>query len=516
MPSSFTAQYLAVRSCAQKMSEDPEKATAEDIDTLNRVLSDPAHSKQTCAHFLYLEAAMALSHFVCQNSKAHLQSKAWEILNTFANLAVGSPSLAAAQALGSLPLSIQPPDLPAHEPKSFPIIQLPGLIAQAGLNSPQVELAGRSMLFSESTAPDTILVLKTATTRKEAKALTNEAWWMQYLAAKNHLLPNQHIPRPLRGCCRINCDSLPLPVDRNLSSDSVFCLPYLTRPDYFTYALDPDPGRNLDPSTFDRVLAQAALGLGRLSREGIVHKAPIPLFHNRAQSGRRDDNGLYIWTRGGRLDRWFASCLYPNFGLSGLRDFEHLEIWSGYPRDLFQDLGTHILSLVLTIGSWFRLKNPKCMGLTTGGEPVDARHLFDRPLFTELLTTVVREYSTGFLGAPLDLDQVGCTKVVDPLIEALGVDRHMTEIFRTQDQMGFTPQEFLALLGSKALDPENGLHPGEQDIVLLTGPHLGEFNSRISVPELINFTAATAGLCIARAYFQELPGGDVNCFEYSR
>jgi hypothetical protein len=156
------------------------------------------------------------------------------------------------------------------------------------------------------------------------------------------------------------------------------------------------------------------------------------------------------------------------------------------------------------------------MGLTTGGEPVDARHLFDRPLFTELLTTVVREYSTGFLGAPLDLDQVGCTKVVDPLIEALGVDRHMTEIFRTQDQMGYTPQEFLALLGSKALDPENGLHPGEQDIVLLTGPHLGEFNSRISVPELINFTAATAGLCIARAYFQELPGGDVNCFEYSR
>jgi len=79
------------------------------------------------------------------------------------------------------------------------------------------------------------------------------------------------------------------------------------------------------------------------------------------------------------------------------------------------------------------------MGLTSWGEPADARHLFDRPLFMKLLTTVVREYSTGFLGVLLDVEQVGCAEIVDPLIEALGVDRHMTEVFRTQDQLEYDP-----------------------------------------------------------------------------
>ncbi|MFO7801949.1 MAG: SidJ-related pseudokinase, partial [Desulfovermiculus sp.] len=428
---------------------------------------------------------------------------AWHILDTFTLEAAGSPSLAAAQALGSLPLSIDPPEQPELVPAPVPPADLSSLVHQAGLSAPEHSLAGRNLLLRDRAVPDRILVLKLATTKKQAEGLAYEAWWMRHLADHPLLLPGQHVPSPLNGRCQVNLDCVPELRSLQLPVKEAVCLPYLARPDYFTYALAPES--SLPPADFRRVLAQAAYGLGRLSRQGIVHMAPIPLFHNRVQSGRRDDHGLYIWTRGGRLDRWFTSCLYPNFGLSGLRDFEHLQIWSGHPRHLFRDLGAQIMSLTLAAGSWFRLKDPKLMGLTPQGQPVDARHLFDRSAFIRLLETIVREFSTGFLGRVLDPDKVGCHQVVGPLIEALGVDRHMTEVFRMQDQFEYDPASFQALLRAKALDPgeaENYL-PGEQDITLVTGPHLGEFNSRISVPELTGFTAVVAGICIAEAYFQE-------------
>ncbi len=43
--------------------------------------------------------------------------------------------------------------------------------------------------------------------------------------------------------------------------------------------------------------------LAVLASCGIVHLAPIALFHNRIQSDRRRDQGRYEWFRGGRLDR---------------------------------------------------------------------------------------------------------------------------------------------------------------------------------------------------------------------
>ncbi|MFW5997924.1 MAG: SidJ-related pseudokinase, partial [Desulfovermiculus sp.] len=508
MPSSFTAQYMNVRSCADTIASNPDWATAEDIESLRRTLCDPSHADQTCAHFLYQEAAMALARFVRTSSKSDLREQAWRILDTFTLETAGSASLAAAQALGSLPLRIQPPSQPDNVQAPVRPAELSDLVHKSRIQSPAYTQAGRSLLIHDHAAPDRILVLKMATTREQAQGLACEAWWMKYLADHHELLPGLHIPSPLNGCCRVNLNSISQLKALQPERIDPVCLPYLTRSEYFTYALAPE--YRLDLSDFRQVLAQAACGLGRLSRQGIVHRAPIPLFHNRIQSGRRDDNGCYIWTRGGRLDRWFDSCLYPNFGLSGLRDFEHLEVWSGYPRHLFRDLGTQIMSLILTAGGWFRLKEPKLMGLTPQGLAVDARYLFDRTAFISLLETIVQGFSTGFLGRALNTDMIDCQKFVDPFIEGMGMDRHMTEIFRRQDQLAYDPESFHALLRAKALDPaviQNCL-PGEQDIILVTGPHLGEFNSRICIPELTSLTAVVAGTCIAEAYFQEqsMPG----------
>jgi hypothetical protein len=54
-----------------------------------------------------------------------------------------------------------------------------------------------------------------------------------------------------------------------------------------------------------------------------------------------------------------------------------------------------------------------------------------------------------------------------------------------------------------------GLKKGIKDIVVLTGPHLGTFNERISLPELVESVETMAALCITgrcwQAYFTSSP-----------
>jgi hypothetical protein len=41
------------------------------------------------------------------------------------------------------------------------------------------------------------------------------------------------------------------------------------------------------------------------------------------------------------------------------------------------------------------------------------------------------------------------------------------------------------------------LNLGEKDILITSGPHLGDFNRQISLPELIEGVAAMSAVCIA-------------------
>ena len=49
-------------------------------------------------------------------------------------------------------------------------------------------------------------------------------------------------------------------------------------------------------------------------------------------------------------------------------------------------------------------------------------------------------------------------------------------------------------------DNINGLSKGHEDITIMTGPHLGGFNQRISLPELIHLTETAASYCIGDRY----------------
>ena len=91
------------------------------------------------------------------------------------------------------------------------------------------------------------------------------------------------------------------------------------------------------------------------------------------------------------------------------------------------------------------------------------------------------------------------------MIDEMGVDRHMEEILRGQDQDRMTEKEFTDFLAERGCDRKamTGFRKGAQDIVISTGPHLGGFNQRISLPEMIEAVGAMSASCIAGRYWRE-------------
>jgi hypothetical protein len=94
------------------------------------------------------------------------------------------------------------------------------------------------------------------------------------------------------------------------------------------------------------------------------------------------------------------------------------------------------------------------------------------------------------------------------MIEEMGVDRHMEETIRVADQQALTDREFRSFLIDRGVEEGKigSLSRGVEDVVIHSGPHLGAFNSRISLPELIEFTASASALCVAGKYWQERYG----------
>ena len=139
---------------------------------------------------------------------------------------------------------------------------------------------------------------------------------------------------------------------------------------------------------------------------------------------------------------------------------------------------------------------------------MDTRDLFDRRFFLELIREIFRSFFAGFTGDPdPDLSAWEWENLVDRMIEEMGTDTHMEEILRIPDQEAMSDAEFRAHLESRGLTRKAAVAftKGEREISLQTGPHLGGFNQRISLPELIRFLETAAALCIARRYEKEQP-----------
>ena len=195
--------------------------------------------------------------------------------------------------------------------------------------------------------------------------------------------------------------------------------------------------------------------------------------------------------------------------VSGLRDFEHFTSVAGRPVARYETIGSHLISLLLVAGSYFRQKAPDRVGYDPSGGPVDARELFDRDLLRSIVVGVWEAYYEGFAGRPPAENRFPISpSLVDRMIEEMGVDRHMEEILRVVDQEAMSHAMFRSFLQSRGMTAtEARLVPkGGADIPLMTGPHLGGFNQPISLPELIDFAAAGAAYCVAGRFRHETSG----------
>ena len=158
-----------------------------------------------------------------------------------------------------------------------------------------------------------------------------EARWMDYLAGNNRWVTGTFIvPRPLKidGGYLFKPADLP-GYERQAQSDRPGhgrrnCL-YGT-PGLFSIPERPPSGRPpCRMIAFAGYCCARPVFSGELASAGIVHAAPIPLFHNRVQRDRREMMAVFM--SGIAAAGWTDGCCqgrFPNFGPTGIRDFEHL------------------------------------------------------------------------------------------------------------------------------------------------------------------------------------------------
>ncbi|WP_054697257.1 SidJ-related pseudokinase, partial [Desulfosarcina cetonica] len=384
-------------------------------------------------------------------------------------------------------------------PLTPPAIDWQALLSAHGLK-PVAEpcYRGRSLVMALNRA-HRLLVVKLAQKGDRIEDLQQEIRWMERLQQPAFAVHRRfHVPSPLmvddQAVFCIN--RLPLaPPEAVVRHPRKLAIAFLAHQDYFVY---PNHHR-IDGETAREILGRNAYIMGHLAGRGIIHDAPIPLFHNRTQRMRRDDQGRYQWFRAGRLDRWLDSCAFPNLGLSGLRDFEHLEPFGGDSRTLYRQIGSHFLSLLLVAGSHFRCRDRSRKGLAPNGSPVDTRDLFDPPLLEAMIREIFENYHTAFTGTapaglPLDLN-----RLVTRMIEEMGLDRYMNELFRRADQAEISDTQFEEFLRQRGFTVAQlkAVKRAEKDIRIVSGPHLGDFNRQISLPEIIEAVAAMAAVCMA-------------------
>jgi hypothetical protein len=485
----FAGTYLTVRDLLELIRTRPDFINSETIRALEDVLTSSEFSDQTQSFFLYREAANALTSVILQSASERLADEAICALTNVLGTTGGTAHRAAAGAFGSLPIAIRGPKLISKAVADVPRVTWQELLQEQGVfDSESQSLIGRSVVV-DTGEENKLLVVKLARSQRSIHDLCQEAVWMEHLHSGGYAFPVRfHMPMPIKieGSHVFRLSNVPVRMPEGLDLHlGVYAIGFIAHGEYFVYPNEHRRERQLNTEGFRETMFRNAWLLGKLTSLGIVHSAPIPLFHNRVQRDRRADHGLYEWPRRGRLDRWLDSCCYPNFGMTGIRDFEHLVALNGSGRKLFHHIGTQILSLLLVTGSYFRHKDRRRVGLDGQGNPIDARDLFDKQFLEELIEGIFRVYYDGFVGTevlgqvPLDFDKLSAR-----MIEEMGVDRHMEEILRVVDQEQMSDEGFREFLRERRFDEDQlrDLKKGVDDITIYTGPHLGGFNERISLP----------------------------------
>ena len=504
--SDYYTKYFAVYHLQSLAQSNPGIIDQETIVTIQDLLKDPQYSRQRQGLFIFRQAAETLGAVIIHSDEKYLAEMALSALKNVLKTTTGYAHRACAETLGAFPLNISGPDLRNADIKRIPLVSWQEISGNNSTNSLRPVFFGRSFAVPLDCG-NRLLVLKFARTDDSPQDLLRESLWMEHLHLANYSSPLKfNIPETIKikNSHVIRIKDLPAKLPEKIDFHRKgYAIGFVAHKDYFSYPNDFKKEKQLTENRFKEVIFRNAWLLGDLTSAGIIHFAPIPLFHNRVQRDRRRDQGVYEWFRAGRLDRWLESCMFPNFGLTGIRDFEHLVSLNGY--NLYRHIGNHFLSLLLVAGSYFRNKDISRIGFDKNGKPVDARDLFNMQFFKEIIQGIFLNYYHGFTKTeftgefPLNLDELTLR-----MIEEMGVDRHMEEIFRAADQEEMTDKEFRRFLKNRGYsnDKIDNFQKGEKDIIIHSGPHLGEFNHDISLPELIEGVGTMSALCIAGKYLK--------------
>ncbi len=503
----FTKKFFAAQYLDSISRQNPELINAETISALMGVLKNENYGRERRGFLLFKQAAEALTAIMIHGPSETFGEEAFAAFKRVLASISGLAHRASTEALGGLPCAVNGPKLSQKYISNVPSLDWKSILGTAGAKiSDTPVFKGRNLVIKTDDGKG-VAVLKLARTKDSPQGLLKEIQWMEYLRNGAYSFPMRFdIPVPIEvdGAQLFKLSNMPTPISKNIKLHSeVLAIGYVADKDYFTYPNDSRFVGKAANGEFEEVIIRNAWLLGKLASEGMVHAAPLPLFHNRIQRSRRNDQGLYEWFRAGRLDRWLDSCDYPNLGLTGIRDFEHFESIRGMNQGIYRYIGNHFLSLMLLAGSYFRNRDRGRVGLDKDGEPVDARDLFDEQILKRILHGIFENYYEGFVGseyegtAPLDVEKL-CSR----MIEEMGVDRHMEEILRVIDQNEMGEDKFRDFLKRWGYSEEESKRRqrGARDITINSGPHLGAFNDTISLPELIEAAGTMAAMCIAGKY----------------
>ncbi|MCG8471388.1 MAG: SidJ-related pseudokinase [Desulfobacterales bacterium] len=487
----YNSLFLAAGSLETACQENPEHLSTKGVNLLLSTLKDPRFESRKTALFFYGRLAKILTQSAqCLGPEHPISGQALVGLRQAIAPSTGHRHLALCAAAGLLAPKTSPFSAPENPetPTKVSVTQLLDLAHMPKKSEPT--LNGRSLCFNHQ---DKTLVIKAARQGENPAGLAQEWHWMRALnqhGASTHI---GHIPQGL-GSPLVHLTDNGLPIPTPIAT----C--FVTIPSYYRYPNEPTAPMETPDAI--QSLKQAARAFGYLAGKGLCHTAAVPLFHNRVQANRREDQGIYLWQKGGRLDRWLESCRYPNFGESGLRDFEHMkrapEMITG---ELYQTMGDQILSLLLVAGSHFRsLGGPSAFPPFAPEKRDDFRPLFQKRELAIMLRGIMDGYHEGFTGdsKACPLDTFHEEKLAALMVEEMGQDLYMEEVLRARDQKNMDSRAFIDFLTSRGLNHQKALAftQGNEDIHLHTGPHLGRFNRKISCPEILEFTATLASTTI--------------------
>ncbi len=501
----FPGAYMAVKSIGERLARCASSVTDNTVNALVFLIQSKKFDTQKQALFLYRETAETLTAILVTAPSGPGERIIPELQKILIS-STGHRHRAVGEALGALPLAVSPLKIPAPKPAEVVTQSFEWILKKLDIDSDS-PFTWRGRSLTAPTRTGRIGVVKFITPLEDPGNLVLETGWMDFFRIHGHAdFADFDIPRPVRkgNACLFKITEIP---DTVLVPDRVhterLAIVFCAAGNYYDYPNEPRyQGAPLD---LPRVLGRNAALLGRSAAMGIVHTAVIPLFHNRVQQGRRQDGGVYQWERSGRLDRWLESCRHPNFAVSGLRDFEHFTFVQE-TRHLHHHIGSHLLSLILVAGSYFRNSVPERRGSDAQGRPVDARELFDPAMFNRAITCAINRYYSGFTGvdAPPDLP-LPSADLLNSLIDEMGVDRHMEEILRIEDQNRMDNDAFRSFLLDRGMTAAeiDGHEQGKANISLSTGPHLGGFNQQISVPGLIEYIFSWSSLCVCGRFLQQ-------------